>query len=96
MSLDIFSIIPEIIVVCTGIIVVMLSVFIGKGFDKAAAPLSAAGLIISGAAVIFYNWNSLNSSFNGSFLVDNFSIFFRLFTLVTALLIIGLAPNYIK
>ena len=96
MSLDIFSIIPEIIVVCTGIIVVMHSVFIGKSFDKAIAPVSAVGLIASGAAVILYNWNNLNSSFNSSFLVDNFSIFFRLFTLVTALLIIGLAPNYIK
>ena len=95
MSLDIFSIIPEIIVVCTAIIVVMLSVFIGKSFDKAIAPLSAVGLIASGAAVVIYNWNNLSSTFNYSFLVDNFSIFFRLFTLVTALLIIGLAHNYV-
>ncbi len=96
MSIDILSIIPEIIVVCTGFIVLMLSVFVGRSFDKAVAPLSAAGLIASGAAVILYNWNNLNPSFNYSFIVDNFSIFFRLFTLVTALLIVGLAHNYIK
>ena len=58
MSLDIFSIIPEIIVVFTAVIVVMFSVFIGKSFDKAIVPLSAAGLIASGAAVVIYNWNN--------------------------------------
>ncbi len=96
MSIDIFSIIPEIIVVCTGFIVLMLSVFVGRSFDKAVAPISAAGLIASGAAVILYNWNNLNPAFNYSFIVDNFSIFFRLFTLVTALLVIGLSHNYVK
>jgi len=41
MSIDVVSIIPEIIITCVGLLVLLLSVFIGKKFDKAIAPITA-------------------------------------------------------
>lgn len=96
MTIDIMAIIPEIVVVCSGFLVLMLSVFIGKGFDRAAAPLSVAGLVASAVTIFIFNSGSLDSFFNMSFIVDDYSIFFRLFTIVTAIIIIGLSAYYIN
>ena len=96
MSLDIMAIIPEIVLVCFGFLVLMLSVFIGRDFDKAIAPLSVFGLAASAATIFIFNLNTRDSFFNLSFVVDDYSIFFRLFTIVTAIIIVGLSANYIK
>jgi len=51
MSLDIMAIIPEIVLVCFGFLILMLSVFTGKSFDKVIAPLAVFGLVASAAAI---------------------------------------------
>ena len=56
MGIDIIAIIPEIIVVGFGLLVLMLSVFTGKKFDKAVAPLSAAGLVTALGAIFIFNF----------------------------------------
>ena len=96
MSLDIMAIIPEIVLICFGFLILMLSVFIGKSFDRVIAPLAVFGLAASAAAIFIFNFNRLDSFFNMSFIVDDYSIFFRLFTLLTAIIIIGLSVTYIK
>ncbi len=96
MTIDIMAIIPEIVLVCFGFLVLMLSVFIGKPFDKAAAPLSVAGLIASAAAILIFNYSNTDSFFNMSFIVDSYSIFFRLFTIITTIIIVALASYYIN
>ncbi len=96
MSLDIMAIIPEIVLVCFGFLVLMLSVFTGKSFNRAIAPLAVLGLAASAAAIFVFNSSRLNSFFNLSFIVDDYSIFFRLFTLVTAIIIVSLSVTYIK
>ena len=82
MSIDIVSIVPEIIVVVTGLMVLLLSVFIGKKFDRAIAPVTAAGLIIALAAIFILNFYNQSSVFNNSFITDNFSNFFRIFSAI--------------
>ena len=96
MSLDIMAIIPEIVLVCFGFLVLMLSVFFGKSFDRAVAPLAVFGLVTSAAAIFVFNFNRPGSFFDLSFMVDDYSIFFRLFTLLTAIIIVGLSVTYIK
>jgi NADH-quinone oxidoreductase subunit N len=96
MDIDIIAIIPEIIIVGFGLLVLMLSVFVGKKFDKAAAPLSAAGLVIALAAIFIFNFYNPVSAFNNSFVVENFSNFFRIFTTITTLIIIGLSYGYVR
>jgi len=96
MTVDIMAIIPEIVLVSAGFLVLMLSVFIGKNFNKAAAPLSAAGLIATAATVFIFNIKDMDSFFNMAFIVDDYSIFFRLFTVVTAIIIVALSSYYIN
>jgi NADH-quinone oxidoreductase subunit N len=96
MSIDVVSIIPEIIVTCIGFIILMLSVFIGRKFDKIIAPIAAFGLAAVIAAIFIFNFYNPVSSFNNSFIVQNFSNFFRIFTCITSMIIIGLSAGYIK
>jgi NADH-quinone oxidoreductase subunit N len=96
MSIDVVSIIPEIIITCIGFIILMLSVFVGKKFDKLIAPVAAFGLAAGIAAIFIFNFYSPVSSFNNSFIIGNFSNFFRIFTLITSLIIIGLSAGYVK
>ena len=96
MGIDIIAIIPEIIVVGFGLLVLMLSVFTGKKFDKAVAPLSAAGLVTALGAIFIFNFYNPSAVFSNSFVVDNFSNFFRIFTLMATLIIIGLSHGYVR
>lgn len=96
MSVDVVSIIPEIIVTCIGFIILLLSVFIGRKFDKIIAPLAAFGLAAGIAAIFIFNFYNPVSSFNNSFIVQNFSSFFRIFACITTLIIVGLSAGYIK
>ena len=76
MGIDVIAIIPEIIIVGFGLLVLMLSVFVGKKFDRAIAPISAAGLILALAAIFIFNFYHPSTAFNSSFVVENFSNFF--------------------
>ena len=96
MVIDLISIIPELIVTGFGLLVLMLSVFIGKKFDRAIAPVITAGIVLAIGAVFAFNFYNPASVFNNSFVVDNFSSFFRIFTLITALIIVGLSVGYVK
>ncbi|MBM3705650.1 MAG: NADH-quinone oxidoreductase subunit N [Actinobacteria bacterium] len=96
MNVDLISIIPEMVITATGLLVLLLSVFIGKKFDRAIAPISAAGIIAAIAAVFIFNFYNRAYSFSNSFVVDNFSNFFRIFTLVSTLIFTGLSASYIK
>jgi NADH-quinone oxidoreductase subunit N len=96
MVIDLISIIPELIVTGFGLLVLMLSVFIGKKFDRAIAPVIASGIVLAIGAVFAFNFYNPASVFNNSFVADNFSSFFRIFTLITALIIVGLTVGYVK
>ena len=96
MSIDVVSIIPEIIITCVGLLVLLLSVFIGKKFDKAIAPITAIGLVGGIAAIFIFNFYNTGIFFSSSFVVENFSNFFRVFILVATLIVVGLSAGYVK
>ncbi|MBE3084597.1 MAG: NADH-quinone oxidoreductase subunit N, partial [Bacteroidetes bacterium] len=96
MSIDVVSIIPEIIIICVGLLVLLLSVFIGKKFDKAIAPITAIGLVGGIAAIFIFNFYNTGIFFSSSFVVENFSNFFRVFILVATLIVVGLSVGYVK
>ncbi len=96
MSIDVVSIIPEIIITCVGLLVLLLSVFIGKKFDKAIAPITAVGLVGGIAAIFIFNFYNTGIFFSSSFVVENFSNFFRVFILVATLIVVGLSAGICK
>ena len=96
MNIDIFSLIPEIIAAFFAFLVLMAGVFIGKKFEKAAAPLAALGLLASAGSVLWFNVGRLGLFFNFTYSIEGFSIFFKIFSLIVAIIIVLLSPYQIS
>lgn len=96
MSIDIFSIMPEIIVAFFAFLILMAGVFIGKSFERAAAPIAALGLAASMGAVLWFNIGRPGLFYNFTYSIEGFSIFFKIFAILTSIIIVGLSPYYIN
>jgi len=96
MNIDILSLIPEIIAAFFAFLILMAGVFIGKKFEKAAAPIAALGLFASAGSVLWFNMGRLGLFFNFSYSIEGFSIFFKIFALIVAIIIILLSPYQIS
>ena len=88
--------IPEIIVAFFAFIVLMAGVFLGKGFEKAAAPIAALGLFAAAGAVLWFNMGRTGLFFNFTYSIEGFSVFFKLFSLIVSIMIILLSPYQIR
>ena len=96
MNIDIFSLLPEIIAAFFAFLILMAGVFIGKKFEKAAAPIAALGLLASAGSVLWFNVGRLGLFFNFSYSIEGFSIFFKILTLAVAITIVLLSPYQIN
>lgn len=96
MNIDIFSLMPEIVVAFFAFLILMAGVFIGKRFEKATAPLAALGLIAAIGSVLWFNVGRLGLFYNYTYSIESFSIFFKIFAILTSLIIVGLSPYYIN
>ena len=96
MNIDIFSLIPEIVAAFFAFLVLIAGVFIGKRFDKAAAPLAALGLLASAGAVLWFDMGRVGLFFNFTYSLEGFSIFFKIFALIVSIIIILLSPYQIR
>ncbi|MHB1346957.1 MAG: NADH-quinone oxidoreductase subunit N [Candidatus Humimicrobiaceae bacterium] len=96
MNIDIFSLIPEVIAAFFAFLVLTAGVFIGKRFDKAAAPLAALGLLASAGAVLWFDMGRVGLFFNFTYSIEGFSVFFKIFALIVSIIIILLSPYQIR
>jgi len=96
MNIDIFSLMPEIVLAGFAFLILMAGVFIGKNFEKAAAPMAALGLIAAIGAVLWFNVGRQGLFYNFSYSIEGFSIFFKIFSLLTSIIIVGLSPYFIN
>jgi NADH-quinone oxidoreductase subunit N len=96
MNIDIFSLIPEIIVAFFAFLILMAGVFIGKRFEKAAAPMAALGLLAAAGSVLWFNVGKMGLFFNFTYSIEGFSIFFKIFSLVVSIIIVLLSPYQIN
>jgi NADH-quinone oxidoreductase subunit N len=96
MSVDILSIMPEIIIAIFSFLILMAGVFIGKNFEKAAAPIAILGLLASLGAVLWLNIGRIGLFYNYTYSIEGFSIFFKIFAIITSIIIISLSPYYIS
>ena len=95
MNIDILSLMPEIIVAFFAFLILMAGVFMGKSFEKAAAPVAAMGLFAAIGAVLWFNVGRVGLFYNFTYSIEGFSIFFKIFALVVSIIIVGLSPYYI-
>lgn len=88
------SFIPEIVLACFAVLVILLDLFISKKVWLAV--ISITGLLISaGFAVQLWN-ESPQSIFYGMLAVDNFSVFFKLLFLGIAVIVILASADYVS
>lgn len=96
MDIDIFSLMPEIVIAFFAFFILMAGVFTGKSFEKAAAPIAALGLLAGIGSVLWFNVGRLGLFYNYTYSIESFSIFFKIFALITSIIIVVLSPYYIN
>jgi len=92
---DIKSITPILIVTICGIVVLMADVFFKKVMRDKLAYLSLIGIILAGI-VTFTQIGNPVYSFSGTFVVDNYSIFFSFIFLVSTAIVILMSVSYVE
>jgi NADH-quinone oxidoreductase subunit N len=90
--LNLGLIIPELSLVATAIIVILLDLFIQRKGVLAVA--SIIGLIVSAGFTIAL-WDTYEATFYNMLAVDNFAVFFKLLFLVIAALVILSSTDYV-
>lgn len=92
---NLVSIVPESIVLCIAIAVLMIDLFTDKEKRHYLAYFSIVGLAV--AAYETWQLRGLNmTTFNGMFVLDGFSIFFKMLFFIVAALAILISINYLK
>lgn len=90
--MNIYLLSPEISLCGLAIVVILLDLFLKRKWILGA--VSVAGLIVP-AAFTLALWDRNETSFNGMLVVDEFSLFFNLFFLVCAALVILSSMDYV-
>ena len=92
MNLALF--IPEIALVATAIIVILLDLFIEQ--KRWLAQVSISGLVIAGGVTIFMWGGSYPAIFSNMLAVDNFALFFKVLFIGIAFLVILSSTDYVR
>ena len=91
---SIIYILPELFLSISVMILLMLGVFIKKSFKL--INLLTIFVLIFAIILVFNQPNEVNKIFNDSYIIDNFSIFMKILTLVFCSLILISSKDYIK
>ncbi|MBE0415994.1 MAG: NADH-quinone oxidoreductase subunit N [Dehalococcoidia bacterium] len=89
--MNLYLLAPEISLCALALVVILLDLFIGRKWILGA--VSIAGLIVPAAFTIAL-WGTNETSFNGMLVVDQFSLFFNLFFLVSTALVLLSSTEY--
>ncbi|MDP3878842.1 MAG: NADH-quinone oxidoreductase subunit N, partial [Dehalococcoidales bacterium] len=87
------AILPELILVASAILVILLDLFTER--KKVLAAVSIIGIVIS-AFFSLSLWNFSLSYFNGMFALDSFAVFFKLLFLGIAAMVILASQDYVS
>ncbi len=88
-------VLPEAIVLCTALLILLLDLFVKKEAKAALGWLGLAGIVVAAFAG-YQALGSTEAAFSGTYLVDPFSAYFKFVFYVACGLGILLAINYLK
>lgn len=93
MSIDFVAIAPELVLVATAIVVLLVDLVLEGDAKQLTNPLSVIGTVI---AIVFtvLLWNDPSEQFAGSFVVSNYTVVFKLVFLVALLGILGVSWRF--
>lgn len=94
-TINLATILPEIILSVMAMVLLLVNVFVPSKSKGYLAWLSLAGLVAAGYTAAT-GWGLNISSFSGSVVLDNFSIFFKLIFVVAAGLTVLISDQYLE
>lgn len=95
---NIATVLPEVIVGITALVVLLLDLIVDRDRRDYLGYVSIVGLIVAGLADadIWYNGHSALTAFNGTVVMDGFTLFTNLVFLATGVLVLLLSPDYLR
>lgn len=92
--LDLFTLLPELLLVVTVLTVITVDLFIGPAQKWALTPLAIFGMGLAGIGCLLV-WGVNDTLFAGFYVVDDLSVFFKAATLLIGVLAALFAPSYL-
>jgi len=91
---DLFTLLPELILVSTALVVITVDLFLPRGAKWTLTPLSIFGMALTAVGCVWV-WGINETVFAGFYVVDDMSVFLKLATLVIGVLSALFAPSYL-
>jgi len=91
---DLFTLLPELILVSTALVVITVDLFLPRGAKWLLTPLSIFGMALTAVGCLWV-WGVNETVFAGFYVVDDLSVFLKLATLVIGVLSALFAPSYL-
>ena len=88
--------VPEFTLTAVAFGVLGLDLFLAKNKKGYLPALSLVGLLVVFVLSLWYLWGKDTNLYDGLFLIDNFSLFFKAFFLVLGALVVLLSMDYVK
>jgi NADH-quinone oxidoreductase subunit N len=96
-TVDLRALTPAVIVALTGMAVLLAQAFAGRDRDAPVTGLSLAGLLAALASVVLLaSGRGLGTTVGGSYAADAFALFFQALLLALAVVVVLLAPGYLR
>jgi NADH-quinone oxidoreductase subunit N len=92
--LDLFTLLPELILAATVLFVLTTDLFLPRGLKWLLTPLTVFGLVMTGIGVVLV-WGVNDTVFGGFYVVDDLSVFFKAATVVIGIFSALFAPSYL-
>ena len=93
-NVNMAAILPSLILICFGMGLLLINVFLPRGTTRHAVWISIIGLVVTGFFV-FTGWGNPQYGFNDAVALDNYAAFFSIIFLFAAGLTILISDSYL-
>jgi len=94
-NVNMAAIMPSLVLVCFGMALLLINVFLPRGTTRHAVWISLIGLAVT-AGVVVQGWGNPQYGFYDSVALDNFATFFSMTFLIAAALTILMSDDYLR
>jgi NADH-quinone oxidoreductase subunit N len=94
-NVNLAAIMPSLVLVCFGMGLLLINVFLPRGTTRHAVWISLVGLAVT-AAVVVQGWGNPQYGFSDAVALDNFATFFNMTFLIAAAMTILMSDDYLR
>ena len=96
MDIDYHALLPELILSGTILLVLIVDVFLPERRKWLAMPLGLMGVLATLAATLTLIGGDTRTMFDGTYVVDNFALLFKVFFMAVAVVVLALSLRYFR